>query len=338
VDYLSRRENVRADFCASNCDVQLGVHIRRTFKGDGPRRLRPPVAFARRRASARNRLTLRRWALCCSISRLMPPRSLDASHFAFHGRRLRPEMDRRHVRDTAFSRGHGMAQLTTSAHALPMSSMSAGVAAIPATFASASRPLALSGLGVPLHNLAEAICDGVLPRHDEFFRSHCAGRACRLSLPVTDWSTIDVNEPRARIVTDAAALQARRCIAHLGQATPLRPKIDRHALGMIAVFRYAFAMQIHLRVGHGRSVTADNQERIARIEPFAHHPEHVENAGIHRTHLVGVMIPQDPVDVPYRLSDVVSVGPVDGAQPFAGVRVVKRYRSRRIRNRRSGLD
>src|SRR5690349_4060587 len=50
------------------------------------------------------------------------------------------------------------------------------------------------------------------------------------------------------------------------------------------------------------------------------------------------MVPQDPVDVSDGFANVVAVGPVHGAQPFARVCIVQRDRSRCVRNGWSWRD
>jgi len=74
-----------------------------------------------------------------------------------------------------------------------------------------------------------------------------------------------------------------------------------------------------------------------RIEPISQHSKQVENAGVHRSDLVGMVVPQNPVDVPDRLPNVVAVGPIDGPQPFTGMDVVERNRSRSERNCRDRI-
>ncbi len=121
----------------------------------------------------------------------------------------------------------------------------------------------------------------------------------------------------------SAHRNAQRRIADLAEIPAFGPQIDGHPLDVVAVFRYPLVAQVHTHIGRRRTVSANHQKRIVGIEPVAQHPEHIENAGVHRSELVRMMIPQDPVDVPHRLPDVMTVGPVNRAQPFAGVNVVQ---------------
>jgi len=61
-----------------------------------------------------------------------------------------------------------------------------------------------------------------------------------------------------------------------------------------------------------------------RVESVTQHPEHVENAGIHRPDLVGMVVAQNPIDVSDCLSNVVTVSPIDGSEPFTSMDIVER--------------
>jgi len=156
-------------------------------------------------------------------------------------------------------------------------------------------------------------------------------------LPATNRSAIDVNEVRTRIIADTSAPEAQRRIADLAQIAALRSQIDGHPFDMIAIFRHPLVMQVETSVGGRRAIPANYEERIVRIEPITQVSEHVQNTGIHRPDLVGMVIPQDPVDVPDRLPNVVTVGPIDCPQPFTGMDVVERNRSRSERNCRNRI-
>jgi len=69
-----------------------------------------------------------------------------------------------------------------------------------------------------------------------------------------------------------------------------------------------------------------------RVEPIAQHSEQIENAGIHRPDLVGMVVSQNPVDVSNRFPNVMTVSPIDRAKPFASMCIVERNRSRSERN------
>ena len=81
-------------------------------------------------------------------------------------------------------------------------------------------------------------------------------------LPVAYRPAIDVDEIGARIVADAATLQAHRGLTQLRQAAALRPQIDRHSFDVITMFGDALALQIHSRIGHRRAIATDDQKWI----------------------------------------------------------------------------
>ena len=72
---------------------------------------------------------------------------------------------------------------------------------------------------------------------------------------------------------------------------------------------------IVMEVSDDRTLPKDERKR-----------KQVENAGVHRADLVGVMIPQDPIDVLDGLTNIVAISPVDGPQPLPGMEVVQRHR------------
>jgi hypothetical protein len=129
--------------------------------------------------------------------------------------------------------------------------------------------------------------------------------------PATYWSAVDVDEAGAWVVTHPPAAEAERRVADLAEIPPLGPQIDRHPFDVIAVFRYPLVAQVHFSVGRGRAITAHHQKRIERIESVSQHSQHIKDPGIHRSDFIRMMIPQDPVDVPHRLSNVMTVGPID---------------------------
>ena len=141
-------------------------------------------------------------------------------------------------------------------------------------------------------------------------------------LPATDRPTIDMHEVRTWVVTDASATEAQCGIAELPQVTPLRSQIDRHTFDMIAAFCDTLVLHIESRIGGWRAITANHQKRIVGVEPLSQIPKQVEDAGIHGSDFVRVVIPQDPIDVSDGLTNVVTVGPVDGPQPLAGMDIV----------------
>ena len=73
------------------------------------------------------------------------------------------------------------------------------------------------------------------------------------------------------------------------------------------------------------------------IEPVAQHSKQIENAGVHGSDLVGMVIPQNPVNVSDRFSNVVTVSPIDRPQPLTSMDVVERNRSRSERNCRDRI-
>ena len=152
------------------------------------------------------------------------------------------------------------------------------------------------------------------------------------ALPATDRSAIDVDKIRARVITDPAASEAQGCVANLAEIAALRSEIDSHPFDMVAVLRDPFVSKVELPVGCRRAIAANDEKRIVRIEPIAQHSEQVENAGIHRSDLVGMMVSQNPVDVPDCLPNVVAVRPIDRPQPLTSMNVVERNRSRSERN------
>ena len=157
------------------------------------------------------------------------------------------------------------------------------------------------------------------------------------ALPATDRSAIDVDKIRARVITDPAASEAQGCVANLAQIPALRSEIDSHPFDMVAVLRDPFVSKVELPVGCRRAIAANDEKRIVRIEPIAQHSEQVENAGIHRSDLVGMMVSQNPVDVPDCLPNVVAVRPIDRPQPLTSMDVVERNRSRSEGNGRNRI-
>ena len=152
------------------------------------------------------------------------------------------------------------------------------------------------------------------------------------ALPATDRSAIDVDKIRARVITDPAASEAQGCVANLAQTPALRSEIDGHPFDMIAKFRDPFVSKVELPIGGRRAIAANYEKRIVRIEPIAQHSQQIENAGVHRPDLVGMVVPQNPVDVADCLPNVVAVRPIDRPQPLTSMNIVERNRSRSERN------
>jgi hypothetical protein len=122
----------------------------------------------------------------------------------------------------------------------------------------------------------------------------------------------------------------------VAEVSALRPEIDSHSLNMIAVFRYPLVTHVELSIGGRRTIAANHEERIVGVEPITQHTEDVENASIHRPNLVGMVVPQDPVDVSDSLPNVVTVSPIDRSKPFTSMDVIERNRpwsERDCRNR-----
>src|SRR5260221_2472688 len=157
-------------------------------------------------------------------------------------------------------------------------------------------------------------------------------------LPVADRSAIDVDEIRPRIIADPAAAQAHCRAVEVAQVAPLAAQIDGHALDVIAVARHAAAAHVHHVISRRRAISADHQERLMRVEPVAQHPDQIESARIHWPHFTGMVVAQHPVDVAYRIPDVMAVGPVHRTDPFAGMGVVERDRTWREGDGRCRCD
>jgi hypothetical protein len=114
----------------------------------------------------------------------------------------------------------------------------------------------------------------------------------------------------------------------LAQIPALRPQVDGHSLYVIAIFCYPLVVKVQSSIGCRRAIAANHEKRVVRIEPIAEHPKQVQNAGIHRPDLVGMVVAKDPVDVPNCFPNVMPVGPINGPQPFAGMDVVEGNRTR----------
>src|ERR1051326_7408229 len=147
-----------------------------------------------------------------------------------------------------------------------------------------------------------------------------------------------MNEIGARVVSDATAAQTGRRRPEMRQAAPFAAQIDRHPMDVIAVAGDPVMAEVQLVVGSRRTIAADHQERLLGFEPVAHHPEKVEDPGIHWPDLIRIVVAQHPVDIAHRLSDVVAIRPVNGADPLAGMSIVKRHRTRCEGERRDWRD
>jgi hypothetical protein len=150
----------------------------------------------------------------------------------------------------------------------------------------------------------------------------------RAPLPATYGPTIDVDEVWARVIADPAASETQRRVSDAAQVSALRPEIDSHPLYMIAVFCHPLVTHIELPVSSRRTIAANHEERIVGVEPITQHTEDVEDASIHRPNFVGMVVPQNPVDVSDCLPNVVTVGPIDCSKPFTSMDVVERNRPR----------
>src|SRR5262245_33783792 len=95
---------------------------------------------------------------------------------------------------------------------------------------------------------------------------------------------------------------------------------------MIAKFRHALVAKVEPSVSGWRAIAAYHEERIVSVEPVSQHSEHVENASIHRPDLVGMVVPQNPIDVSDCLANIVTVCPIDRPKPLTSMDVVERDR------------
>ena len=145
----------------------------------------------------------------------------------------------------------------------------------------------------------------------------------RIGLPEADPAGVYVDEPGARVITNAAGALRQSGPAKVLEAASRQRDINRLALDMKAVDGDALAVRMEHRVGGGRAVSGNHLERLVGAESMLDSCQQIEQRRVDGFYFVGAEIAQEVVDAIKLARKVVSILPVSGAQGFAGVQIVE---------------